>query len=76
MGHYESANQSHNEFDLPTLVDWISKVKCPILFTYGSNAKTIFPQFDWQVAVERKVPILRGGGTRIRIEHYAKINWP
>lgn len=57
------------------LTDFITKLKQPVLFTYGDDAPETFPAFDWTLAVIRKVPILRGGGTRERREWYCKINW-
>lgn len=42
------------------------------IITYGNTED--LPDFDWQVACVRKVPILRGGGTRDRTEYFAHLN--
>jgi len=78
--HQTSGNYSSEELgdaiNPDELSEWLLGLKCPILFTYGEGAPSRFPSFHWELAVERKVPILRGGGTRDRKEWYAKINWP
>lgn len=53
----------------------IRRLSCPIIFTYGTNAKQVFPDFEWEVVKIKKVPNLRRGGTVERIEHAAYINW-
>jgi site-specific DNA-adenine methylase len=53
----------------------LKKCKQPTIFTYGDGAPEYWPHLDWKVAETRKVPILRGGGTRLRTEYVALINW-
>lgn len=53
----------------------IRRLSCPVVFTYGTNAKEVFPEFDWEVVKVKKVPNLRKGGTVERIEHASYINW-
>ena len=54
---------------------FLASLKGPWLFTYGEGAPEVFPEFQWHLAVIRKVPILRGGGTRDRREWYCKGGW-
>ncbi len=42
-----------------------------VLVTYGDGAQETFSDLAWQKAVTRKVPILRGGGTKERTEWFA-----
>lgn len=53
----------------------ISKLSCPVIFTYGTDAPTIFPQYRWEEVLRKKVPLIRKGGTVERTEHVAFINW-
>lgn len=57
------------------IVDCIQSVKAPVLFTYGDGAPEVFPEFDWQLAVQRRVPKIRTGGTKLRSEYFAKIRF-
>jgi site-specific DNA-adenine methylase len=54
---------------------FVQQLLVPTLLTYGEGAADLFPQFDWKLATTRKVPVLRGGGTRDRREFYAIVNW-
>lgn len=56
-------------------IDLISRLKSPIIFTYGTKAKEIFPMYDWEEVLKKKVPKIRTGGTVERTEHVAYINW-
>jgi site-specific DNA-adenine methylase len=56
-------------------VDLISRLSCPVILTYGTDAKTVFPQYEWKEVLRKKVPLIRKGGTIERIEHVAYINW-
>lgn len=53
----------------------IRRLSCPIIFTYGTDAPEVFPEFDWKVVLKKKVPNLRRGGTVERTEHVSYINW-
>lgn len=57
------------------LIAFCSALSAPTIFTYGDGAVDMFPMFDWKVVVERKVPNIRRGGTVIRKEHVALLNW-
>jgi len=56
-------------------IDLISRLSCPVILTYGTDAKATFPQYEWQEVLRKKVPLIRKGGTIERIEHVAYINW-
>ena len=56
-------------------VDLISRLSCPTILTYGTDAKMTFPQYEWHEVLRKKVPLIRKGGTVERIEHVAYINW-
>ena len=74
-GNYKSPGEDHGVIDPGHITSFIMNLQCPVLFTYGDGAAETFPDFVWQKAVTRKVPILRGGGTRERTEYYALVNW-
>lgn len=57
-------------------VNLLSRVSCPVIFTYGSNAREVFPQFTWELVKTVKVPNMRKGGTIDRTEWVAYINYP
>lgn len=57
-------------------IDLIAKIKSPIILTYGTDAKEVFPNYEWTVVLKKKVPNIRRGGTVERTEHAAYINWP
>lgn len=56
-------------------VNLISRIQSPIIFTYGTDAPQVFPQYQWEAVLVKKVPNMRRGGTVDRIEHVAYINW-
>ncbi len=57
-------------------VNLISKLSCPVILTYGTDAKEVFPQYKWIEVLRKKVPLIRKGGTLERIEHVSFINFP
>jgi site-specific DNA-adenine methylase len=61
------ANYS-KECDRNEIVSFIEKLTCPWIFTYGTDAKETFPEFNWIEVMRKKVP-KRTGGTTERIEH-------
>jgi site-specific DNA-adenine methylase len=63
-------------YDTQSTVDLISSTGNPIVFTYGTDAPTVFPMYDWIEVSKRKVPNMRKGGTTDRVEHISFINWP
>lgn len=78
QGNYHDKSKKHDmtgDVSADELKSFIGKLQSPVLFTYGEGAPELFPDFDWKLAVLRKVPVLRGGGTRDRREWYCKVNW-
>lgn len=53
----------------------IQSLNCPIIFTYGTNASEIFPEYEWQLLKTIKVPNMRKGGTVDRFEYVSYINF-
>ena len=73
--NYKSKGKDHGSLDPQALLAFIKRLPCPTMVTYGDEAATTFQDLPWQVACIKKVPILRGGGTRERTEHYCLLNW-
>lgn len=73
--NYKSAGKDHGGLDPKAVEDFVLGLPCPVLMTYGDGAQETFPRLAWTKAVTRKVPILRGGGTRERTEWYARIGF-
>lgn len=63
-------------YDPSSTIKLIESTNNPIIFTYGSNAKEVFPMYDWELALLKKVPNLRNGGTTDRFEYVTYINFP
>ena len=76
-GNYKSVKNKKLEknYDPSNTVSLIDNLTCPVIFTYGTNAKEVFPQYEWEVVKEMKVPNIRKGGTVKRYEHVAYINY-
>ncbi len=74
-GNYKSKGADHGGLDVAAITAFVKSLPCPVLFTYGDGAQTTFPDLEWTKAVTRRVPILRGGGTRERTEWYTTLNW-
>lgn len=55
--------------------DFLKSARCPIMFTYGSNAREVFPEYDWHLVKTVKVPNMKKGGTTDRTEWVSYINW-
>lgn len=72
LGRKENIERLYKPEDTVSLISGISG---PIIFTYGTNAKEVFPQYDWEPVLVKKVANIRKGGTITRIEHVAYINW-
>ena len=51
----------------------ISRTDAPCILTYGTDAVSAFPDFDWTVLRTSRVPNMRRGGTTDRTEHVAHI---
>jgi site-specific DNA-adenine methylase len=74
-GNYKSKGKDHGGLDAKAVQAFVLRLKCPVLMTYGDGCQETFPALTWEKAVTRKVPILRGGGTKERTEWYARLNW-
>lgn len=74
--NYKSKKKDHGVIIAAEISDFVRTLKCPVLFTYGEGAPEVFPDFVWTIATRRKVPILRGGGTKERTEYFCTLNWP
>lgn len=66
--------QVSNEF-AKRIESFATPLRCPVLFTYGEGAQELFPNFEWKLAVTKKVPLIRTGGVRERPEFYSTLNW-
>jgi site-specific DNA-adenine methylase len=77
VGNYKSVNNKKLEknYDAENTIKLIDNLTCPIIFTYGSNAKEVFPQYNWEVVKQMKVPNIRCGGTVDRYEYVSYINF-
>jgi site-specific DNA-adenine methylase len=56
--------------------DFVLSLKQPYIFTYGDDAPEVFPDFDWQLAMIKKVPRIRTGGVIERREWFCVGNSP
>lgn len=74
-GNYKSVGADHGSIEPRAVEDFVLGLRCPGLVTYGDGAQETFPRLKWELAVVRKVPVLRGGGTRDRTEWYARVNY-
>lgn len=74
-GNYKASGKVFDGLHPTSLTEWIKALPpCHVLFTYGSDARDTFPDFDWEVACTRKVPNLRRGGTVERRELFCVLN--
>jgi len=74
--NYFSQSKDYTDLYNPnTTIDFIKNTKSPIIFTYGTNAKKIFPNYNWNLVKEVKVPNIRNGGTVSRYEYVSYINF-
>ena len=77
-GGYEekSKKKSHDiTYDPNKTLELIKSTNNPIIFTYGTNAPQLFPEYKWEMVKTIKVPNFRKGGTVDRIEWVSYINW-
>jgi site-specific DNA-adenine methylase len=58
-----------NSVNLNTFTEYINSVDSPIIFTYGTDAQEVFPQYQWELVLMRRVPKIRTGGTANRIDY-------
>jgi hypothetical protein len=75
QGNYKSKGRDFTGVNAGAIQDFVLALRCPVLFTYGDGAQTVFPALMWEKVCDRKVPILRGGGTRDRTEWICRRNW-
>jgi len=68
------ANYAKVEYNPERTVRMIEASACPTIFTYGTNAREIFPAYDWHKVKTMRVPNMRKGGTVDRSEWVAYIN--
>lgn len=74
--NYKDGPQSWTLAEAKKLADLVHKAAqagCQVVMTYGDGAQQVFPEFDWQVAVQRKVPNIRRGGTVDRTEWFCEL---
>ncbi len=67
---------NENNFDPSGIQEHVLSWGVPVLVTYGTGAKEIFPGLPWELVQVRKVPNIRKGGTVKREEWISRINWP
>lgn len=71
-----SANYAKLEYDPIKTVNMIEASDCPTILTYGSNAESVFPQYQWETIKTVKVPNMRRGGTVDRNEMVTYLRMP
>jgi site-specific DNA-adenine methylase len=76
-GNYKEGGKESQEegYDPEKTRELIRKAEGPVVFTYGTNAPAIFPEYDWEIVKVVKVPNMRKGGTIDRLEHVCYINF-
>lgn len=76
-GNYIDAKRKNinNIYSPQNTIDFINKCTSPIIFTYGTNAESIFPMYKWELVKEVKVPNIKMGGTVTRKEMVSYINY-
>lgn len=75
-GNYNVNNTGNKtSLDYRMVEDFILSLRCPTCVTYGDGAHDTFPRLTWTKLCDRRVPILRGGGTKLRQEWIAVRNW-
>jgi site-specific DNA-adenine methylase len=77
-GGYEEKSKSKGHdasYDPKGTLELLNSTNNPVIFTYGTNAPSIFPNFVWEKVKTIKVPNFRRGGTVDRVEWVSYINW-
>ena len=59
------------KYDPRDTVHFLDGIKGKWLMTYGDGCQEVFPEYKWIKAAEKKVPLVRTGGIKIRGEWYA-----
>lgn len=76
IANYKSGKSHEDKFNPETVSDFLKTLTVPIIFTYGTSCQTVFPDYEWQKILDKKVPNIRCGGTVDRTENVCYINWP
>jgi site-specific DNA-adenine methylase len=74
-GNYKDRGRDFGRIEPQVIEDWVLSLPYKVLMTYGTGAQELFPRLTWEVAMNRKVPDMRKGGSKERTEWFAKINW-
>jgi site-specific DNA-adenine methylase len=77
VGNYveKGGDEIEKAYSPQDTLNLLNGVSCPVIFTYGSNAREVFPQFEWELVKTVKVPNMRKGGTVDRTEWVAYLNF-
>ena len=76
IGGYKSSICHETTYDPASTIKLVDKAVskgCSVIFTYGSNAKTVFPDYKW-VPIKKKSVSRRSTGTTDRTEYVAVFN--
>lgn len=58
------------KYDPRDTVHFLNHVKGKWLMTYGDGCQDVFPEYTWTKIAEKKVPLVRTGGVKVRGEWY------
>jgi site-specific DNA-adenine methylase len=80
VGNYveKGGKKIEKSYDPSGTINLLNSCSTPAMLTYGTNASTIFPMFEWELVKKVKVPNMRKGGTVDRSEFvsYIRMNHP
>lgn len=71
----DQSKEIQDVYNPSTTDKFVRSLTCPVIFTYGSSAPQVFPDYNWQIVKEVKVPNLRNGGTVTRNEYVCYLNF-
>lgn len=57
------------------IAEFVCALSSPVIFTYGTDAPQTFPQFNWHRLKQKSVPRISSGGSSVRTEWVAYINF-
>jgi len=63
------------KIDVLKISQFVKSLTSPVIFSYGSNAPELFPDFSWVKLCTIKCPNMRRGGTIDRVEWVSYINF-
>lgn len=71
--NYNKKNSGFKAGELSRFLQHLTSLHIRWIFTYGTEAPILFPEYVWYPVYERKVPTIhaKGGGTQIRTEYIA-----